>query len=247
MILFKDIEKSFGKLNVLSDVNVEFSGGHSIAVVGPNGSGKTTLIKMLLGMVLPDKGKVYFDGKSISESHQYRGRIGYMPQISNYPPNLKVSQLISMMTDIRESAGWTGKLDNELIDAFEIDSFSNKTMGTLSGGTRQKVGAALAFRFNPDVLILDEPTAGLDPAACEILKDKIQNERQKGKLLILTSHILSDLDELTDHILFMSNSRIQFYQEIKGLKEEFQEDKLGKIIAQLMRAKSKSQSKILVS
>ncbi|MFC3812994.1 ABC transporter ATP-binding protein [Lacihabitans lacunae] len=237
MIRFENISKRFGKLEVLKDINIAFNKGQSIAIVGPNGSGKTTLIKILLGMVIPNSGKLFFNEIWINKDHKYRGDIGYMPQISQYPPNLKISQLLEMMTDIRTNSGWSGTPDDDLLKAFDIANIQNKTMSSLSGGTRQKVGAALAFRFNPNVLILDEPTAGLDPASCEILKEKIQKERAKGKLIIITSHIMADLEELTDHVLYIQDAHIQFFEKTDNLRSKYKEDKLGKIIANLMKNK----------
>ena len=108
-------------------------------------------------------------------------------------------------------------------------------MRTLSGGTRQKVSAALAFYFNPDILILDEPTAGLDPLSSEILKEKIMQEKKKNKLILITSHILSDLDELTTDVMYLQEGKLIFLKDIKTLRNETGEDKLGKAIARVMR------------
>jgi Cu-processing system ATP-binding protein len=108
-------------------------------------------------------------------------------------------------------------------------------MRTLSGGTRQKVSAALAFLFDPEVLILDEPTAGLDPLSSEILKEKILKEKRKNKLILITSHILSDLDELTTHIMYLQEGKMEFFKEIDQLREETGELKLGKAIARIMK------------
>ena len=107
-------------------------------------------------------------------------------------------------------------------------------MSTLSGGTRQKVSAALAFLFNPEVLILDEPTAGLDPVSSEILKAKIITEKNKGKLVLITSHILSELDDLISQVIYMQDGRICFHKSIANLQQETGEAKLSKAIAQVM-------------
>ena len=107
-------------------------------------------------------------------------------------------------------------------------------MGTLSGGTRQKVSATLAFMFNPDVLILDEPTAGLDPVSSEILKEKIIREKEKGKLVLVTSHILSELDDLVTHVIFMQDGKLKFHKSIEALRNETGEVKLSKAIASIM-------------
>ncbi len=234
MIQIENINKSFGKIRVLNNISANFEQGQSIAILGPNGSGKTTLIKTLLGMVVPDNGEIYFDGKSIKNAFKYRNNLGYMPQIGHYPPNLKISQLIDMMVDIRNSKKESVQLDEELIESFHLKDIYNKRLGTLSGGTKQKVSAALAFLFNPKVLILDEPTAGLDPLSCEILKAKIQLEKFKGKLILITSHIMSDLEELASHIMYLYEGEMQFFKELEQLKDEMGEQRLNKIISILM-------------
>ena len=234
MIRFENINKSFGKLKVLQNINVGFEQGQSVAIVGPNGSGKTTLIKSLLGMVVQDSGKIYVNEQDTLANYTYRSAIGYMPQIGHYPPNLKISQLIDMMIDIRTEKQESKPLDDDLIKRFALRDIYEKPLGTLSGGTKQKVSAALAFLFDPQILILDEPTAGLDPLASEILKEKIVQESQKGKLVLITSHILSDLDELASHILYIQDGQIQFFKPLDDLKNEVGEQKLNKIIALLM-------------
>ncbi len=235
MIEINNISKSFGKLKVLKNINIRFDEGQSVAIIGPNGSGKTTLIKILLGMVIPESGEIFFENKSIKNAFAYRSQIGYMPQIGHYPPNLKISQLIDMMVDIRNAKSETANLDTEIIDFFGLKTMYDKPLGTLSGGTKQKVSAALAFLFNPKVLILDEPTAGLDPLSCEILKEKIQKERRNGKLILITSHIMADLEELASHILYLQDGEMQFFKEFENLKMEVGEERLNKIIAALMQ------------
>ncbi len=239
MIQFENINKSFGKLQVLKDISVSFEQGQSVAILGPNGSGKTTLIKTLLGMVVPDSGSIFFERQSIKNAFLYRNQIGYMPQIGHYPPNLKIRQLIDMMIDIRNSKENNIELDEELIDEFKLKTVESKPLGTLSGGTTQKVSAALAFLFNPKVLILDEPTAGLDPLSSEILKAKILKEKQNGKLILITSHIMSDLEELASHIMYLQDGKLQFFKELELLKIEFCEERLNKIIALIMQKKTK--------
>lgn len=234
MISFRDVSKKFGKLQVLDRVNLDVYPSKSYALIGPNGSGKTTLIKSLLGLVVPTSGDIVFEGKSILTGWQYREKIGYMPQIGRYPDNIAIGQLIDMMRNIRPSQD---KIDEELIDAFKLYKIYDKKMHSLSGGTRQKVSAALAFLFNPPVLILDEPTAGLDPVSVEIFKEKIAAEKLKGKLMLITSHVLNDLDELTTDVVYIFEGRIQYNNSIEALKRETNEKRLGKAIATLIRQK----------
>ena len=233
MIRIETISKRFKKLQALSQINTEFVKGQAVALIGPNGSGKTTLIKSILGLVKPDSGSIYVDGKSIAEGVDYRHNIGYMPQIGRYPDNMKIGQLFAMLKNLR--AGSSAHLDEELYYQLKLDILLDKPMRTLSGGTRQKVSAALAFLFDPEVLILDEPTAGLDPLSSEILKDKILAEKRKGKLILITSHVLSDLEELVTDVMYLYEGRIIFNKKLEELQQETGEEKLGKAIAVLTR------------
>lgn len=233
MISIEHISKRFRKLQVLEDINANMEKGQVISLIGPNGSGKTTLIKSILGMVRPDKGKITVDGHVISGDHSYRANIGYMPQIGRYPDNMRIGQLFRMIENIRGVGA--DKQDETLIRQFELEKIYDKPMRTLSGGTRQKVSAALAFLFDPAILILDEPTAGLDPLSSELLKDKIIAEKKKNKLILITSHILSDLDELTTHVMYLQEGKLQFFKDMQTLQEETGELRLGKAIASIMK------------
>jgi Cu-processing system ATP-binding protein len=146
---------------------------------------------------------------------------------------MKVGQLFKMLKDIRGMA--EKDLDLDLVIKFNLPSIFDKPMRTLSGGTRQKVSAALAFLFNPDVLILDEPTAGLDPLSSELLKTKIIAEKNKNKLIIITSHILSDLDELTTHVMYLQEGKMVFLKDMQTLQDQTGESRLGKAIARIMK------------
>ncbi len=232
MIEINGLNKKFGKLQVLDNVSLGFNKGECVALIGPNGCGKTTLIKSILGMVVPDSGSIHFDGKDVKHQHAYRERIGYMPQIGRYPENMSIERILTTVQSLR---GYTGELDSDLMQHFNIKAIADKRMRTLSGGTTQKVSACLAFMFNPDVLILDEPTAGLDPLASEILKEKIIEEKSKGKLILITSHLLSELDDLVTSIVFMQEGTIKFHLPVQELLQSTSESKLSKAIASVLR------------
>ena len=215
MISLKNISKSFAKFKVLDDVSLTFDGNSIIAIMGPNGSGKTTLLKCILGLVIKDFGNIIIDGIDIDKDYRYKEKIGYMPQYANYPGNLKVAEIIELIKGIR--GGRTG-YDVELLRDFNIDEVMEKRFSNLSGGMKQRVSASLAFLFDPPIIILDEPTAGLDPFAAEILKAKIFKEKQKGKIIILTSHLLAEVDEIADRLVFLLEGKVKLDTTIAGMK-----------------------------
>lgn len=237
MLHLHHVNKTFGKLEVLKKIDICFDQGQAVAIIGPNGSGKTTLIKSILGMVVPESGQITFQGVPVGGDAQYRRHIGYMPQIGRYPDNMRVGQLFDMMRDLRNGAATV--IDDELIHAYRLPDIYHKSMRTLSGGTRQKVSAALAFLFNPPVMILDEPTAGLDPLSAELLKEKIQREKERDKLFLITSHIMSDMEELATDVMYLAEGRLVFFKPLDLLKAETGEERLGKAIAKIMETETR--------
>ncbi len=206
MIQIENLHKKFGKNEVLSGVDLMIKGGGIFAVLGPNGSGKTTLIKSILGMVVPNRGTIKVDGKSIRKNWKYRQHIDYLPQIANFPGNLKVKELIRMIQDLRQKPSEADKL----IAIFGLETFLDKKLGTLSGGTKQKVNIVLTFMFDSPLIILDEPTNGLDPASLLRLKELIMVEKNKGKTFLVTSHIMQFVEEMADEIVYLLEGKIYF-------------------------------------
>ncbi|MFZ1255992.1 MAG: ABC transporter ATP-binding protein [Saprospiraceae bacterium] len=235
MIEVIGLNKKFKKVCALENLQVQFEKGQVVSLIGPNGSGKTTFIKCILGLVKPDSGDILVNGKSILNSYLYRSNIGYMPQIGRFPDHMKVYQIFDLLKNVRHN--YNSDIDEELIHSYKLEDLFHKPMRTLSGGTRQKVSAAISFLFNPEIYILDEPTAGLDPLSSEILKEKIYSEKQKNKLVLITSHILSDLDDLTTDVLYLQEGRIQFSSSLIELRKQTGEQKFEKAIAKLMKLK----------
>ena len=233
MIEIKNLTKKFNKFTALNQVNIRFNDGHSVALIGPNGCGKTTLIKCILGLNVVEDGDILVNNESVKEHYLYRKNIGYMPQIGRYPENMTIAQTIQMIKDTRKVS--ENELDTELLEAFELESIFDKKMRTLSGGTTQKVSAVLAFLFNPGIIILDEPTAGLDPLASEILKNKIIKEKNKGKLIIITSHLLSDLDDIVSEIVFMNEGKVIVHQSVEELMTERKTEKISESIISILK------------
>ena len=230
MVTIENLHKSFNKNIVLSGINLNISDGGIFAILGPNGSGKTTLIKSILGMVIPNKGTITVLGKNIKHNSAYRSKINYLPQIANFPSNLKVKELIKMIKDLR---GNTNE-DERLIKLFNLEPFLNKKLGNLSGGTKQKVNIVLAFMFDSPLIILDEPTTGLDPISLIRLKKLIQTEKAKGKTLLITSHIMSFVEEVSDKIVFILEGKIYFKGTVNELKTKTNQPDFEHAIASIL-------------
>lgn len=212
MIDIRDLHKSFGRQAVLKGIHLRVASAGITAILGPNGSGKSTLLKSILGMVLPDTGQIHFDGRPIDDSGTYRNRIAYLPQIARFPENLRVWELIRMVESFRHAPSCS----QDLIRRFQVSGYLDTRLGHLSGGTRQKVNLVLALMYDTPVIILDEPTAGLDPLALLRLKEWISEARSQGKIIIVTTHILSLVDEWADRLVFLLDGNLRF----DGVPEE---------------------------
>jgi Cu-processing system ATP-binding protein len=230
MVEILDLHKKFGKNNVLNGVDLNINEGGIFAVLGPNGSGKTTIIKSILGMVIPDNGTIKVFNTNIKKNSNYRSKIDYLPQIANFPSNLKVIELIKMIKDLR---GQTNN-DQKLIETFKLQPFLNKKLGTLSGGTKQKVNLVLTFMFDSPIVILDEPTTGLDPISLIRLKELIAVEKKKGKAILITSHIMSFVEEVADQIVFILEGKIYFKGSIEELKTKTEQNDFEHAIANIL-------------
>ena len=230
MIQLQHISKRFGKITVLDDISFSLEKGGIFAVLGPNGSGKTTILKIILGMVLPQKGDVSIHESKILKSWDYRKEISYLPQIARFPDNLTVTELIKMMNDLRNMPS----REDELIEMLGLQKFLDKKLGNLSGGTRQKVNIMLAFMFDSSILILDEPTAGLDPVSLIRLKELIMESKSKGKIILITTHILGLVEALADEIIFLLEGNIHFRGSLDELNNKTGEKDLEHSIAALL-------------
>ena len=230
MIHIENLYKSFGKNKVLEGIDLSISEKGIFAILGPNGSGKTTLIKSILGMVIPDNGTISINGNSIKNKWNYRNEIDYLPQIANCPANLTVQELIKMIKDLRNLRGE----DQQLIDLFKLSPFLNKKLSNLSGGTKQKVNLLLTLMFDSPLIILDEPTTGLDPIALLHLKKLILQEKAKGKTILITSHIMSFVEEMADQIVFLLEGKVYFKGDITALLTQTDEPNFEHAIANLL-------------
>ncbi len=230
MIEVKKLNKHFKKHHVLKDIDLEISKPGIYSILGPNGSGKTTLMKSILGLVIPQSGEIIVNNQSVLGGYEYRKNISYLPQIARFPDNLLVREIIKMVKDIRQQPAD----ENRIIDLFNLHKELDKKIGTLSGGNKQKVNMVLAFMFDSPIIILDEPTTGLDPVATTKFKRLIEQEKAKGKYIIYTTHIMSLVEELSDEIIFILDGKIHYKGIIDDLRPEKEGFKLENAIAEII-------------
>jgi Cu-processing system ATP-binding protein len=226
------VTKRFGRQQVLRGIDLAVRAGRITAILGPNAAGKSTIIKILLGLTRADGGSLAVGGAAVGSDPGYRAQIGYMPQHPHFPENLTGREVVHLLRDLRGDAV---PEDDELFESFGLPAELDKPVRALSGGTRQKLNAAVAFMFRPALLILDEPTAGLDPVASGVLKAKILRARHDGASVILTSHVLSELEDLVDDVVFLLEGRVEFQGSLRRLKDATGEGRLERAIAHLMQ------------
>ncbi len=215
MIEVKSLSKNYGAIKALDAVTLKVNMGCVTALIGPNGCGKTTLIKSILGLVLPDSGEIYVDGQSIDKSYKYRHYLGYMPQNPDFPGNLTIHEMLDLLEDVRTQKA-PARL--ELLELFNLNSSLNRPFSDLSGGTKQKVAAISAFMFEPKYLVLDEPTVGLDPLSAIKFKTLVRKSAAKGASVLFVSHILSEIEQLVENMIFILDGKIKFQGTLEGIR-----------------------------
>ncbi|HMN06057.1 MAG TPA: ABC transporter ATP-binding protein [Flavobacteriales bacterium] len=237
-VIFENAGKRYGKMWALREFSAGFEPGEAVSVIGPNGSGKTTLIKCLLGLVHATTGTIQVNGQKVGNDPSYRHQLGYMPQISRFPSELKIGQLIDLMDDIRGNT--MDRTEGPLVKELGVATMMDKRLGTLSGGQRQKVSAVLAFRYSPTVLVLDEPTAGLDPVSSQILLSAVRAIKRSGCTVMITSHLMEEVEAMADRIAYLQDGRLQFLQSPEEILGVTGLDRLSKAIPAMLTAKTGS-------
>ncbi len=232
MIEIKELHKSFKKNHVLRGINVKIEDGGITAILGPNGSGKTTLIKSILGLVLPEKGDIKINSYSTIGKVTYRSELSHLPQIASFPENLTGRELIKLVKDLREGEG----NELELIELLDLNEELDKKMGNLSGGNKQKINIVLALMFDTPLIILDEPSTGLDPISLLRFKEYIIEQKDKGKKIILTTHIMDLVDQLADDVIFILDGNIHFQGTVIELLENTGKKTIEESIASLLQS-----------
>lgn len=239
MIEIKNITKEYTFTKALDNVSLLFEKGQIHSLLGPNGSGKTTLIKSILGLTKPNSGEILINEKSILNSWDYRKDIGYMAQVAMYPENLTGRELLEMVTEIRQQSPVKKE---ELIELLKFKNELDKPLKTLSEGNKQKVNATMSLMFDQAILFLDEPTAGLDMVTSRELKKFLLKEKQLGKTIIFSSHVLYDIEELSDNIIILLEGKLIFTGNQEKLYKESNKSELEDAIATLVELSRRVQN-----
>lgn len=197
--------KNFDKRTVLNGLNLEIAEGELFGFIGPNGAGKTTTMRILSGLLKPDAGEILFDGATVNAQNPVNGslkqKIGYMPDYFGVYDNLKVSEYMEFYADIYHVPAREQKVRmEELLETVGLEKRQNDLVDTLSRGMKQKLCLARTLIHDPELLLLDEPASGLEPQARQDLQQILRRFSERGKTILISSHILSELSELCTSI-----------------------------------------------
>ena len=208
MLLLNNVTKKFGNFTALEDITLEFSNG-VYGLLAPNGAGKTTLIKMLTTLIFPTKGEILWNGDEIIKlDADYRDIIGYLPQDFGYYKNHSPYDFLLYIAALKGIDRATAKRKaDELLEVVGLAAVKSKKMRKFSGGMVQRVGIAQAMLNNPKILILDEPTAGLDPKERVRFRNLI-SQLSKDRIVILSTHIVSDIETIANHVIMFKNHKL---------------------------------------
>ena len=222
MIKVNNIFKSFKEIDVLKNVTFNFDKGDIVGFLGPNGAGKSTLIKILTGIMSPDKGTIYINNENIAENRNItKSNIGYIPEVPAGFNYLTVKEFLFFCGELRNLKKDIIKSELALIDQqFQIKDIFHKRMDSLSKGLRQRTWLIQALLHNPDVLLLDEPTDGLDPIQKRSMINFIKNIGF-NKTIIITSHTLEDLQILCNHVLIIKDGMIVFKDNLETILKNY--------------------------
>lgn len=214
VIEIKNLNKSYGKKQALTDVNLNLERGRIVGLLGPNGSGKTTMIKLINGLLTPNSGSITVDGNKIGK--ESRIAVSYLPDKTYLPDWIKVNDIIKMFSDFYENFDPAKAMD--MLSKLNING--NERLKTLSKGTKEKVQLILVMSRNAKLYLLDEPIGGVDPAARDYILNTIITTYNPDASVVISTHLISDIERVLDEAIFINNGHIVLHDTVDNIREK---------------------------
>jgi len=214
------ITKTYGDRAVVNDVSFTVSAGEILGLIGPNGAGKTTTIRMMMDIIEPDSGDIKILGEKLTE--ESKNSIGYLPEERGLYKKLNVIDSVVYFATLKGmDRASAAKRADELLKRVDMLPHKNKKIEELSRGMGQIIQVVVTVVHDPKLIILDEPTAGLDPVNAQLLKDMMVDLRNRGKTVIMSTHRMNEIEEMCDRILMIDHGRTVLYGGLKEIKSRF--------------------------
>ena len=210
----KNLNKSYGKKQALTDVNLNLERGRIVGLLGPNGSGKTTMIKLINGLLTPNSGSITVDGNKIGK--ESRIAVSYLPDKTYLPDWIKVNDIIKMFSDFYENFDPAKAMD--MLSKLNING--NERLKTLSKGPKEKVQLILVMSRNAKLYLLDEPIGGVDPAARDYILNTIITTYNPDASVVISTHLISDIERVLDEAIFINNGHIVLHDTVDNIREK---------------------------
>lgn len=219
MIDIIHLTKAYGKFVAVENVSFSVKKGEIFALLGPNGSGKTTTMKTIIGLTLPTSGRVLVDGMDVHECpREVRRLVSYLPQRVSFPASLTVREVLYFYGKLR---GITRALADESLEKARFNGFADKRVNELSGGLVQRLGLSIASLPNSPILLLDEPTANLDPQGVVRFREFVKELKAEGRTVLFSTHLLAEAEELADRVGIFVGGKLVALESIEELRQTF--------------------------
>jgi Cu-processing system ATP-binding protein len=223
MISVHQLTKHFGKFVAVDSVSFEVHQGEIFAFLGPNGSGKTTTLKSVVGLVKPTSGKILVNGFDVHvHAREAKLSVSYLPQRVVFPENLTARELISFYARLR---GISIDKANAALEKARFNGFSDKPVGEFSGGMIQRLGLAIVALPDAPILLLDEPTASLDPQGVKRFREFVLEQKEQGKTIVFSTHLLAEAEQLADRVGIFVEGKLVAQESVENLRAAFQHSK----------------------
>ncbi len=220
ILTLEHVYKSFNDVHAVQDLNLNLPPGIIFGLLGPNGAGKTTTIRMIMDIIIPDKGKILLMDKPNSQI--LRDKVGYLPEERGLYRKMKVSEQLTFLAEMKELKKSQSKERIKYwLDRFELSEWADKKMEELSRGMQQKIQFIATIIHEPNLIILDEPFTGLDPVNTELIKNVMLEQKERGATIIFSTHLMDQVEKLCDSICLINEGKAVLDGEIKNIKKDF--------------------------